>query len=116
MSEKIRFVEEFRHRAHQLRTFSIAGDWMRLACQFREEGVTLTAADAAGRPRFYPAEAEPTIRSGVTVNTFADIERYAEERAGGPHALADAVGLRMKRRWGVKAVDGLVIARVPWRP
>lgn len=67
---QIGFVHEFRATAARLNSFAIAGDWSRLAAKLAEQGVTLTAQDAASWANlgFTPGEAEREIAAGVTLD------------------------------------------------
>lgn len=86
MSDKIEFIKAFRARATRLNTYRIAGRWMRL----REEVPTLTAKEAAAWADlgYLPEEAATQIRAGISAATATEMERHAEEQAGGPEALA----------------------------
>lgn len=90
MSEKIAWINEFRVAATQLNGYAIAGDWMRLAWTLRDEGITLTAEEAAAWASrgFFPGEAEPNIRAEITAAMDREMEAHAEQQAGGPDALA----------------------------
>ncbi len=90
VSDKIAFIREFRDAARQLRDFSIAGDWMRLAWALRDNGIDLTAVDAAAWADlgFRPAEAAPLIASGISPATYREMEDHAEQQAGGTDAHA----------------------------
>lgn len=86
MDGKIAFIQEYRRLATQLRDHVIAGRWMRL----REDIPTLTAQEAAAWADlgYYPEEAAPQIRAGITAAQAREMETYAEVQAGGSEALA----------------------------
>jgi len=113
MSEKIAWINAFRERATQLNTYALAGDWMRLAWALREQGIELTAVEAAAWASrgYYPGEAEASIRAGITAAMDGDMEAHAEVQAGGPDALA---ARRIRELLdGGQLVDEADVIRVP---
>jgi hypothetical protein len=110
--KKINFIKSFRASASQLNSYSIAGDWMRLAVQLDAAGSTLTAADAAlwADAGYLPGEAAPLIADGVTPQQAAELDELATNIAGGPEAQA-------MQRIDELVRDGVLVdpSQVRWR-
>lgn len=87
---KIPFMKKYVGLARQLATLRIGKQWADLAERLPAGLPALTPAEAAAWAGlgFYPSEAENMIRSELTAATYAEMERHAEDRAGGPDALA----------------------------
>lgn len=79
------FVRAYRERATQLGTLLLAVEWHALSHTLAGENITLTAERAAAwASRGYrPDEAVSRIRAGVTPELDGDLERHAEDMAGG---------------------------------
>ena len=114
MAGKIQFIEEFRATAHQLRTYAIAGRWVRL----RDEVPTLTAQEAAAWADlgYLPEEAADQVRDGVTAAMAREMEDHAEERAGGPEALAAMRVAELLAQDGMYGPDDAVTVQDPADP
>lgn len=79
------WVRTYRQHATQLGTLLLAVEWHKLSNTLASENITLTAEQAAAwASRGYQSdEAVPLIRSGVTPELDGDLERHAEDMAGG---------------------------------
>lgn len=97
MNGKVKFIQEFRDTAHQLRDYTTAGNWMRLAEALETAGVTLTAADAAAwADRGYlPEEAGQYILDGANPDMAGAASDAAVAADGGPEAHLRAQLLRL---------------------
>lgn len=82
------WTRTYYQQARQLNTITLATEWHRLSHQLATEDITLTVEQAAAWASrgYLPTEAEPLIRSGVTPEMDNELERHAEEQAGGPEA------------------------------
>ena len=86
----VAFIRVFREHATQLRTLTLAIEWDTLRVRLAGAGIVLTAVEAAAWASrgFYPGEAEPSIRAGITAAMDRELEAHAEREAGGPDDLA----------------------------
>lgn len=75
------YARAYMAAATQFGTYRLAREWM-------DAGVS--AADAAGWANlgYLPEEAAPLIADGITPATVREMERHAEQAAGGRDALA----------------------------
>ena len=117
MAGKIQFIEEFRATAHQLRTYAIAGRWVRL----RDEVPTLTAQEAAAWADlgYLPEDTwslQQQVDYGVTAAMAREMEDHAEERAGGPEALAAMRVAELLAQDGMYGPDDAVTVQDPADP
>ncbi|TDC00779.1 hypothetical protein E1091_04200 [Micromonospora fluostatini] len=70
------------YQPNRFRTYRIAREWM-------EAGVAPEDATAWADLGYLPQEAAPLIADGVTAATAGELERHAEETAGGSEALRE---------------------------
>ncbi len=82
------WTRTYRQQALQLGTLMLAIEWHQLSHTLAGQGITLTVEQAAAWASrgYYPTEAEPLIRSGITPELDAELERHTEDQAGGPEA------------------------------
>lgn len=80
------FFQDYRSRTTQLADLDTACRWWRLSLTRRE--VTAPVAASWARLGYMPEEAEPLIADGITPEAVREIERHAEDAAGGPDELA----------------------------
>ncbi|MFI7608500.1 hypothetical protein ACIBTV_25570 [Micromonospora sp. NPDC049366] len=102
------YCQEYRRHTTHHAAVDIAARWWRLSLTLPE--VTATVAASWARLDFYPEEAEPLIRSGITPRRVREVEQHARGDAGSRKALIDQRIQQMVQAGQI--VDPAQVARV----